>query len=305
MNKDNIPDSQGDEIAALIRNEVGNQVSALKAELMPNGVGGLMGEIVEQVANKIIPKMRQMIRDDLPVINTDEIAQKAYQLARGQMNEQADKIGAEIESRAASANGAGGMGPGAPTANGHEGHDHGDGEGDGQVPLPPGYSFAKVDGAPDWKQAVKMQLGADPLGIINLVFDKGFMMMERWVKLTRDPNDVETLNKIQQRAPQLLSLYTPAPWGPEYQRMQMDTWNTAMKTKMGIAGVPGEYNPLQPSAPPIGGYKNVSGPQPQPPPGVPASPIASDGQPIRATMPGFVTPSVGPPKTMAQMLGGD
>lgn len=305
MNDNTIPDSQGDEIAALIRNEVGNQVNALKSELMPNGVTGLMSEIVDQVANAIIPKTREMIRAELPVINTDEIAQKAYELARGQMNQQAEKIGAEIESRAASANGTGGMGPVDPTTNGHEGHGHGDG--DEQPPPPPGYTFAKVSGGTDWKQAVKMQVGADPLGIANLLIDKVFMGMERIVKLNRDPNDVETLNKIQQRAPLLFGMYVPNPWGPEFQRMQMETWNTAIKTKMGNSGAPGvdiPPNPFGPGATPNDASRNASAVPPQTPIGVPVSPTASDGQPTRVTMPGSVTPNVGP-RTMADLLGGD
>lgn len=301
MNQNNdVPESQGDELAALIRNEVGNQVKVLRNELMPNGVGGLMNEIVDQVANKIIPL--------LPSVDTDEIAQKAYELARGQMTEQAQKIGAEIESKAASANnGAGGMGPGAPTANGHEGHEHG--EGDGGAPLPPGYTFTKVNGASNMAQAMKMQFAIDPIGILNMMIDKVFFGMERWVKMNKDPNDVETLTKIQQRAPQLFGMYVPNPWGPEFQRMQMETWNTAIKTKMGNYGEqtpPGvvPLNPLLPGAPPSGGYYNVSAAPPQTPSVVPGWPTVSGVQPTAPMTPEYVTPSGGP-KTMAEMLGGD
>lgn len=299
MNNGDTPESQGDELAALIRNEVNNQVKVLKNELMPNGVGGLMNEIVDQVANKIIPL--------LPSVDTGEIAQKTLELARGQMNEQAEKIGAEIESRAASANGSGGMGPGAPTTNGHEGHDH-EGGGGGAL-LPPGYTFQKVGGASTMAQAMKAQFSMDPLGIMNMLFDKVFQSMEKWVTLNRQPNDVETLNKIQQRAPALFGMYVPNPWGPEFQRMQMETWNTAIKTKMGNSGEqtnPGgvPWNPFVPGAPPSGGYNNVSAAPPQTPIAVPGSPTGSDAQPTAPTMPGYATPSGGP-KTMATMLGGD
>lgn len=297
------PDSQGDAQMALVRGEVAKQIQELMAQFIPNGdIPGLMNMIAEQVVSQVMTR--------LPEMDYDKAGRRALELARAEMAQTAQDIGSQIEAKAAGANGSG---PGAPTSNGGghfegDGHDHGNGE--GEQGAPEGYVFPKVTGAASMGQAFKMAVFQDPLMAINFIFDKLFQSMDKWAGINKR-DDVTVLQGIRQSKPELFNMFVPNPWGPEFQRMQQDTWNTAMRVKMASEAYPSPgavLNPFAPGGMPNVGYTNGSNELPRPASAESVSPNESNEHSIKATAqasrPEFVTLNGGR-KSMAEMMVGD
>ena len=301
------PESMGDAQMALVRGEVAKQIQELMAQFIPNGdIPGLMNSIASQILNEVIPR--------LPEIDYEKAGKKALELARVEMAQTAQDIGSQIEAKAAGANGSG---PGAPTSNGGgghfegDGHDHGNGE--GEQAAPQGYVFPKVTGAANMGQAFKMAVFQDPLTAINFIFDKLFQSMDKWGSINKR-DDVTVLQAIRQSKPELFNMFVPNPWGPEFQKMQEDTWKTAMRVKMANERIhpsvgPGDVlNPFAPGGMPNVGYTNGNNEQRRPLFGESVSPNESGehstGDTVQASRPEFVTLNVGR-KTMVEMMVGD
>lgn len=298
------PDSQGDAQMALVRGEVTKQIQEIMAQFVPGGdIPGLLNMIASQVVNQVIPQ--------LPQVDYELAGKKALELARSEMAQSAKDIGSRIEAKAAG--GDNGSGPGPPTSNsaGHfegDGHDHGSDE---ESP-PQGYVFPKVTGAASMGQAFKLAVFQDPLTAINFIFDKLFQGIDKWGAINKT-DDVTLLQSIQQRKPELFNMFVPNPWGPEFQKMQQETWNTALRVRLGNEGqgtpAPGKVlDPFVSGGMHSAASSNGNSAERRPLFGEIESPNRSSGQSIegmgQATTREFVTLGSGQ-KSMAETLVGD
>ena len=294
---DNSAQPVGDGLRQMVRGEVSRQVEETMSKFLPEGG---IPELMKQIAGVVTSQI------ELPQIDYDFVTKKTLDMARSEMGEQANKIGAEIEAKAAGAGGGNLNG-----ATGGDGHDHG-GEGDqgGSSSPPEGYKFAKVTGAANMAQALKMSMYSDPFTAVNFLFDKIFMSIDKWGAVNR-PDDVTLLQKIRTAKPELFNMFVPNPWGPEFQRMQQDTWSTAMKVRMAQMGPYGPvdpsqaYNPFVSGGPPNAGYEKPSDEPRKPLFGETVSASESSAPSTRATVPGTTQVLETPkdsPKSMAEMM---
>lgn len=300
-NTDNNPDDNsaqpvGDGLMQLVRGEVSRQVEETMSKFLPEGG---IPELMKQIAGVVTAQIT------LPEIDYDFVTKKTLDMARSEMGEQANKIGAEIEAKAAGAGGGNKNG-----ATDGDGHDHSEGDQGGSSTPPEGYKFAKVTGAANMAQALKMSMYSDPFTAVNFLFDKIFMSIDKWGAVNRQ-DDVTVLQKIRTSKPELFNMFVPNPWGPEFQKMQSDTWNTAMRVKMASQG-PGAYidpaqayNPFVSGGPPSAEYVNPSAEPRKPLFGETVSASESSAPSTRVTVPGTTQVSETPkdsPKSMAEMM---
>ena len=288
------PESQGDELMQLVRGEVARQVEETMKNFLPEGG---IPELMNQIAGAVTAQIT------LPEIDYDFVTKKTLDMARSEMGEQANKIGAEIEAKAAGSGGNNG-------ATGDDGHDHGGGDQGGSSSPPEGYKFAKVTGAASMTQALKMSMYSDPFTAVNFLFDKIFMSIDKWGAVNK-PDDVSLLQRIRAAKPELFNMFVPNPWGPEFQKMQQDTWSTAMKVRMAQMGPyapvdPSQvYNPFVSGGPPSAEYVNPSAEPRKPLFGENVSgrgsSAPSTGVTIPATTQVLETPKDSP-KSMAEMM---
>ena len=267
------PEPSGDRLRELVSSEIQSAIS----EMFPGGIEGTMNLVVGKVADEVIPR--------LPKVDVEAIAQRSAEIARAEMEQTAHRIRESLQTETGPSQ-TNGYAPDTPVPEAPEGY---------------AYSTAAPESTPG--ERVRQSIQDDPISWINLLFDKTMTVVDKVSAHRSSTDKLALLRQVQHEEPELLNIFVPSPWGPEFQRMMEQSYAAGLKAKAGGAGRP--YNPFDWDGSPSDGYDGEPGVSRRPQPGERVSGSesrASDsGNTTEGTGGGYGTEAVRP-VTMAELL---
>ena len=225
----------GDRLRELVSSEIQSVIS----EMFPGGIEGTMNLVVGKVADEVIPR--------LPKVDVEAIAQRSAEIARTEMEQTAHRIRESLQTDTA------------PSQN--NGHAP-------ETPIPEapeGYAYSTMPHQVTPGERVRQSIQDDPISWINLLFDKTMTVVDKVSAHRSSTDKLALLRQVQHEEPELLNIFVPSPWGPEFQRMMEQSYAAGLKAKAGGAGRP--YNPFDWDGSPSDGYDDEPGVSRRPQPG--------------------------------------
>ena len=248
-------ESGGDQWQLMVRQEIENYMGSM---LGPGGIEGLMDFVVQQTVSKVLESLPPL------QVDNDGIARTAARMVKAELMAETQRVAAPAGA-AAAGNGAGrsDLPAGGSGWNGPPSTPGAGAAGQPEFSKPPdGYAYSSQPGYTPLRpgQQVRQAFVNDPLGWLNFAVEKGINAYKEVAEIkwrhSLSQDRLHLLREVQRTDPELLQLFTPHPWGPEFQRMMEQSYGAGLRAKVAHEpatwGAP--YNPFGSGAKPTGEF---------------------------------------------------